>query len=96
MMGAARRRAETHSSSGQLHEVPDRSTFLGLPPHYGGLFLSTNNAPPAAAAAEERSMAHAPRGFMNCFFWCGQPEAAYSDDDLEDSDDLASGVPDVS
>ena len=41
-------------------------------------------------------MVHASRGFMNCFFWCGQPEATYSDDGLEDSDDLASGVPDVS
>lgn len=92
MLDALRRRADTHTSSGQLHQsAAERASFLGLPPPYGGLFL-----PAAANDTNAPSMVHTERGFLNCFFWCGQTGLPDDGKLEEEEEDLAVGMPDVS
>lgn len=93
MIGALRRRADTHSSSAELRNSADRISFLGLPHPYGSLFPSPN---PNDQRSVHGSMVHHQRGFMNCFFWCGQTGGPGIDEDEEDEEDLAVVLPDVS
>lgn len=95
-MGAMRRRAETHHASERLHEpLPcgDGSTFLGL---------GTGTTWAGFLLPDQMQQAQQPqplqRGFLNCFFWCGGPSSNVvgEDEDLEDEEDLAVGLPDVS
>lgn len=100
-MGALRRRADTHTSSTQLRHAGDRSSFLGLPPQYGGLMFDSAATRAANDDSSNTGMQDADRGymkergFMNCFFWCGHTEERDEDDEREDLEDVATGLPDV-
>lgn len=95
MIDALRRRADTHTSSSRLPESDvERASFLGLPRPYGGLFLPATGHDTNAANAS--SMVHTERGFLNCFFWCGQTGGPEDGKLEEEEDDLAVGMPDVS
>lgn len=95
MKSALRRRADTHHASERLHEpLPcgDGSSFLGLGTGttWAGFLLRDQ--------MEQAQPQPLQRGFLNCFFWCGGPSGhpVVEDEDPEDEEDLAVGLPDVS
>lgn len=86
MIDAARHRANTSAPPNRgCLDSPSRSnnpsSFLGLPPPYGGFMLPN-------------SMHPSTKGFLTCFFWCGHTEEA--DSEMEEEEDLSVGMPDVS
>lgn len=94
MIDAMRRRADTHSSSSRLNETPNRAPFLRflspIPPSEGVF-------PPPNPPSQSKNV-HAQRGFLNCFFWCGQPSARtfHEEEEDDEDEDVAVGLPDVS
>lgn len=101
MIDALRRRAETHTLSGNIHDAGESTSFLGLTsPPYGGLFIT----PTDAIERNKRSCGnmgrtlggHGERGFMNCFFWCAQTGRSDDGDETEDEEDPAVGLTEVS
>lgn len=92
MLGTMRRRAETHHTpSDETLPCGDGSNFLGL----GG---GTSWAGMMLPQQQQHQPQPFQRGFLNCFFWCGGPSGNIvdEDEDLEDEEDLAVGLPDVS
>lgn len=85
MIDAVRQRANTHAppARGCLDSpVRNSSSFLGLPPPYGGFLLPNG-------------MHQGTKGFLTCFFWCGHTEGMDSVLE-EEEEDLSVGMPDVS
>lgn len=83
MIDALRRRADTHASSNRLDEPPERPSFLGLPPPYGGCLFPNGM--------------QSTKGIMTCFFWCGHTGLEGERDDSDDLTiglpDVSGGLP---